>query len=346
MQIILHLFLIGSLLITATPKTLDENIENIDFWKSFLSFQKNFNKIYVSETELQQRFEIFKENVINIFQHNLEKKENYTMSINQFTDLTSAEFEKDVIRGGFIGSTTSSLRGKSKCSQYTYQQIKVPSSIDWRTSGAVTPVKDQGQCGSCWSFSATGAMEGAWSIHTGNLVSLSEEQLVDCSKRYGNLGCNGGLMDNAFQYAIDNGMCVESDYPYTASSGSSGSCQSTCEPEVTITDCADVPPDNQLALKEAVSFGPVSIAIEADQRIFQFYSGGVITSSTCGTDLDHGVLIVGYGTDSETNIDYWLVKNSWSTTWGDDGYVKIERSDSTNDIGICGIAAQPSFPIV
>jgi hypothetical protein len=343
MQIILHLFLIGSLLITATPKTLDENIENIDFWKSFLSFQKNFNKIYVSETELQQRFEIFKENVINIFQHNLEKKENYTMSINQFTDLTSAEFEKDVIRGGFIGSTTSSLRGKSKCSQYTYQQIKVPSSIDWRTSGAVTPVKDQGQCGSCWSFSATGAMEGAWSIATGNLVSLSEEQLVDCSKRYGNLGCNGGLMDNAFQYAIDNGMCVESDYPYTASAGS---CKSTCEPEVTITDCADVPPDNQLALKEAVSFGPVSIAIEADQRIFQFYSGGVITSSTCGTDLDHGVLIVGYGTDSETNIDYWLVKNSWSTTWGDDGYVKIERSDSTNDIGICGIAAQPSFPIV
>ena len=346
LRIILQLFLFGSLRIMATPTTLDENIDNIDFWKSFLSFQKNFNKIYPSETELQQRFQIFKENVITIFQHNLEKKENYTMGINQFTDLTSAEFEKDVIRGGFIGTTASSLRGKSKCSQYTYQQIKVPSSIDWRTSGAVTPVKDQGQCGSCWSFSATGAMEGAWSIATGNLVSLSEEQLVDCSKRYGNLGCNGGLMDSAFQYAIDNGMCVESDYPYTASSGSSGSCQSTCDPEVTITDCADVPANNQLALKEAVSFGPVSIAIEADQRIFQSYSSGVITSSTCGTDLDHGVLIVGYGTEPETGIDYWLVKNSWSTTWGDEGYVKIERSDSTNDIGICGIAAQPSFPIV
>jgi C1A family cysteine protease len=189
-------------------------------------------------------------------------------------------------------------------------------------------------------------MEGAWSIHTGNLVSLSEEQLVDCSKRYGNLGCNGGLMDNAFQYAIDNGMCVESDYPYTASAGSSGSCQSTCDPEVTITDCADVPANNQLALKEAVSFGPVSIAIEADTRIFQSYSSGVITSSSCGTDLDHGVLIVGYGTEPENQLDYWLVKNSWSSTWGDEGYVKIERSDSTNDIGICGIAAQPSFPIV
>jgi C1A family cysteine protease len=348
MHIILQFFLIGSLLITTTPTVLssplDENIENIDFWKSFVSFQKRFEKIYPSETELQKRFQIFKENVITIFQHNLEKKENYTMGINQYTDLTSTEFEKDVIRGGFIGTTESpSLRGKSKCSQYSYQQIKVPSSIDWRTSGAVTPVKDQGQCGSCWSFSATGAMEGAWSISTGNLVSLSEEQLVDCSKRYGNLGCNGGLMDNAFQYAIDTGMCVESDYPYTASAGS---CQSTCEPEVTITDCADVPANNQLALKEAVSFGPVSIAIEADQRIFQSYSSGVITSSSCGTELDHGVLIVGYGTEPETQIDYWLVKNSWSSSWGDEGYVKIERSDSTNDIGICGIAAQPSFPIV
>lgn len=348
MHIILQFFLIGSLLITTTPTVLssplDENIENIDFWKSFVSFQSRFKKIYPSETELQKRFQIFKENVITIFQHNLEKKENYTMGINQYTDLTSTEFEKDVIRGGFIGTTeSSSLRGKSKCSQYSYQQIKVPSSIDWRTSGAVTPVKDQGQCGSCWSFSATGAMEGAWSISTGNLVSLSEEQLVDCSKRYGNLGCNGGLMDNAFQYAIDTGMCVESDYPYTASAGS---CQSTCEPEVTITDCADVPANNQLALKEAVSFGPVSIAIEADTRIFQSYSSGVITSSSCGTELDHGVLIVGYGTEPETQIDYWLVKNSWSSSWGDEGYVKIERSDSTNDIGICGIAAQPSFPIV
>jgi C1A family cysteine protease len=344
LRIILQFFLVSSLRIMATPTTLDENIENIDFWKSFLSFQKRFEKIYPSETELQQRFQIFKENVITIFQHNLEKKENYTMGINQYTDLTSMEFEKDVIRGGFIGTTESpSLRGKSKCSQYTYQQIKVPSSIDWRTSGAVTPVKDQGQCGSCWSFSATGAMEGAWSISTGNLVSLSEEQLVDCSKRYGNLGCNGGLMDNAFQYAIDNGMCVESDYPYTASTGS---CQSTCDPEVTVKDCADVPANNQLALKEAVSFGPVSIAIEADTRIFQSYSSGVITSSSCGTDLDHGVLIVGYGTEPETQIDYWLVKNSWSSSWGDEGYVKIERSDSTNDIGICGIAAQPSFPIV
>ena len=351
MQIILQLFLFGSLLMTTTSSplvfsssALDENIDNIDFWKSFLSFQSRFKKIYPSETELQKRFQIFKENVITIFQHNLEKKENYTMGINQFTDLTSQEFEKNVIHSGFIGATSSSLRGKSKCSQYSYQQIKVPSSIDWRTLGAVTPVKDQGQCGSCWSFSATGAMEGAWSITTGNLVSLSEEQLVDCSKRYGNLGCNGGLMDNAFQYAIDNGMCVESDYPYTASAGSSGSCQSTCDPEVTVKDCADVPANNQLALKEAVSFGPVSIAIEADQRIFQSYSSGVITSSTCGTELDHGVLIVGYGT--ENGVDYWLVKNSWSTTWGDEGYVKIERSDSTNDIGICGIAAQPSFPIV
>jgi C1A family cysteine protease len=187
-------------------------------------------------------------------------------------------------------------------------------------------------------------MEGAWAIATNELVSLSEEQLVECSRSNGNLGCKGGLMDNAFQYAMDNGMCSEDSYPYTSSAGSAGLCKSSCDPQVTIHACSDVEPSNQLALKEAVAFGPVSIAIEADQRIFQSYSSGVITSDSCGTNLDHGVLIVGYGT--ENGVDYWLVKNSWSSDWGDQGYVKIERSDSKSDAGICGVAMQPSFPIV
>ena len=212
----------------------------------------------------------------------------------------------------------------------------------------MTPVKDQGQCGSCWAFSSTGAMEGAWAVAKGQLISLSEQQLLDCSKKYGNLGCKGGFMDNAFSYAIDYGMCTETEYPYTASGGT---CNTGCKPmtslsslTVDINACMDVPANNQLALKEAVARGPVSIAIEADTRVFQMYSGGVITGSACGTNLDHGVLIVGYG--EENGIKYWLVKNSWSNTWGDQGYIKIERSDSENDPGVCGIAMQPSFPVV
>jgi C1A family cysteine protease len=142
---------------------------------------------------------------------------------------------------------------------------------------------------------------------------------------------------------IEHGQCALSAYPYTSGTGQSGSCKS-CQAVAHVSSCSDVKPNDQISLKAAVAQQPVAIAIEADTRYFQSYSSGVLTSSSCGTTLDHGVLIVGYGT--ENGIDYWLVKNSWSTTWGDKGYVKIARSDSTNDPGICGIAMDPSFPSV
>jgi len=310
---------------------LNEN----EIWSRFTNFQEKFAKKYENVQELETRFSVFRENFRNIITHNADRNQSFTMGVNQFTDLTPEEFKAQMIRG------LKAPVGSYGCGTFSNSASGTPASIDWRTKGAVTTVKDQGQCGSCWTFSSTGAMEGAWAISKGQLIDLAEQELVDCAGlKYGSMGCNGGQMEGAFKFIIENGQCAASSYPYTAKDGTCHSCSAVAH----ATSCSDVKPNDQLSLKAAVAKQPVAVAIEADTKYFQSYSGGVLTSSSCGTSLDHGVLAVGYG--EENGQKYWLVKNSWSTSWGEQGYVKIGRSESTNDAGICGIAMDPSFPTV
>ena len=309
-----------------------------DIWKQFNNFQERFNKQYENIKELETRFQIFRENLREIILHNLDHTQNFTMGVNQFTDLSHQEF-KDKYVGGLR------VVQNFGCSPFSSHGISLPSSMDWTTKGVVNPVRDQGQCGSCWAFATTANAESVWAISSGKLFDFSEEYLVDCATGIGyfNMGCNGGNPDSAFKYMINNGQCSESSYPYVSGvTKTAGDCQKCTSSGVKFTGCYDVTPKDQLALQAAVALQPVVIAIEADTKYFQSYSSGILTDSVkCGTNLDHAVEIVGYGT--ENGIDYWKVRNSWGTTWGEAGYTRIQKSSSTNDIGVCGIAAEPSF---
>jgi C1A family cysteine protease len=222
-----------------------------------------------------------------------------------------------------------------------------PDEVNWVALGGVTDVKNQGACGSCWAFSTTGALEGAKFTKTGELVVLSEQNLLDCDHK--DLGCNGGLMDNAFKFdEKSGGLCSEEDYPYEAKQGSVCN-PMNCEdvPGTQVTTFYDVPPSDPDALMAAISMQPISIAIQADQFAFQFYKTGVLTDDSCGSrgQIDHGVLAAGYGTDPETNEPYWLVKNSWGETWGENGYIRMSRN-SKNEWGMCAILKMASYPEV
>lgn len=290
---------------------------------------------------------IFMENRHKIAKHNQRFEMglvSYKLGVNKYADMLHHEFVRTL--NGFNRTTNNLQLGAiRKLEGATYipaANVQVPDQVDWRDQGAVTPVKDQGHCGSCWSFSATGALEGQHFRKSNKLVSLSEQNLIDCSTKYGNNGCNGGLMDQAFQYIRDNrGIDTEKSYPYE---GEDDKCR--YNPSNNGADdkgFVDIESGNEEKLKHALAtVGPVAVAIDASHESFQFYSEGVYFEPNCSsTELDHGVLAVGYGTD-ENGQDYWIVKNSWSATWGDQGYVKMARNKDNH----CGIATQASYPLV
>ena len=321
------IFYIFSLIFTTTSAhILDNNVFE------FNNFVNQYSKKYTDE-EYLTRFDIFKNNIEKIEKHNT-NNDDWKMSINKFADLSSDEFKEMYING--YKKPNYGLRRKQIKIDYSIDDL--PSEIDWTLKGAVTEVKDQGQCGSCWAFSTTGSVEGAYFLSTGKLVSFSEQQLVDCAGSYGNQGCNGGLMEYGFKYIEDSGICAEQEYGYKAVDGKCTKCTTITK----IDSFIDITTNDEKALQMAVSLQPISIAIEADQLMFQFYHSGVFTS-TCGTKLDHGVLIVGYGTLN--GVDYWKVKNSWGATWGDKGYILLQRNVKSAS-GQCGLAIQPSYPVM
>ena len=306
----------------------------MEYAPSFNDWSKENGKIY-APTERDYRNSIYDANVKKIVEHNTGNY-SWSMAVNQFADLTEEEFGARYLSSSYRPHKRS-LRG------YLGNSSALPTSVDWTTKGAVSPVKDQAQCGSCWAFSTTGSVESAWFLSNGTVPELSEQQLVDCSTAEGNEGCNGGLMDYAFEYIIKNkGITTEEAYPYTATGPNT--CEAAGKPvAATISKYADVPVNSETALMTAIAQQPVSVAVEADQSVFQFYSGGVMDSA-CGTQLDHGVLAVGYGT--EGGKDYYKVKNSWGVSWGVKGYILLARGAKFNPSGQCGIQMAASYPIV
>jgi len=296
----------------------------------FMEYVGQHGKSYATKEEFNFRFAIYDRKLAEI--EHLNKTEKYsTHGTNFMTDYTDDEIK------GMLG-WRADMNTHEK--NVHWMENVEASPIDWRQKGAVTPVKNQGQCGSCWSFSTTGALEGAHHASTGKLVSLSESQFVNCCRTCH--GCEGGLMDLAFKYAESAPVMTEADWPYEPHS-EPFSCYLTYKANkgvLEVKSYKDVPHNQPAQLQAFLATGPVSIAIEADKTAFQSYTSGVLSGSACGTQMDHGVLTVGWGNDASAGA-YFIVKNSWGPNWGDQGYIKLAVADGP---GTCGMNQQASQP--
>jgi len=299
-----------------------------EYRAAFLKFIKDNNKHY-AQSEFASKYAVFKSNMD--FVDNWNTLGHHEVGINKFADLTATEFAA-MYNGMSVSVDASAVH---------YMPSVTDDTVDWRTKGAVTPIKNQGQCGSCWAFSTTGSTEGAHFLAKGALVSLSEQNLVDCSTAQGNEGCNGGLMTQAFEYIEIAGIDTEASYPYKAQG------PLTCKFKAsdvgsTLTGYVNVQSGSEADLVAKITLGPTSVAIDASHSSFQLYKSGIYYEAACSpTQLDHGVLAVGYGTTSASaHNEYYIVKNSWGTDWGMAGYIEMSRNRNNN----CGIATMASLP--
>jgi len=329
-----------------------ENLElSVKLMTKFRSWAVEHDKSYDSHEDEMERLEIWVENDEKIEEHNNQQPApSFTLGHNPFSDMTQDEFHQHFKLGEYSQEPPHTISAGETFEDFErsirgLENNDPADGVNWVGLGAVTDVKDQGFCGACWAFSTTGALEGAKFIKTGELVALSEQNLLDCD--HTDLGCNGGLMDNAFKFdEKSGGLCSEADYPYLAKQGT---CNTDCTdvPGSIVKSFSDVPPGKPEALVAAITLQPISVAIQANQFVFQFYKKGVITDDSCGArgDIDHGVLAVGYGVDEETQEPYFMVKNSWGAKWGDKGYVRFSRN-SKNAFGMCAILKMASYPTV